>query len=80
MPIRTLSPVLASQTSVGCDTAAWLSSGAVATATPFNHQESVMPIRTLSPVLASQTSVGCDTAAWLSSGAVATATPFNQQE
>lgn len=39
MPIRNLSPVLASQTSVGCDTAAWLSSGAVATATPFNLQE-----------------------------------------
>ncbi len=39
MPIRTLSPVLASQTSVGCDTAARLSSGAVATATPFNQQE-----------------------------------------
>ncbi len=39
MPIRILSPVLASQTSVGCDTAAWLSSGAIATATPFNQQE-----------------------------------------
>lgn len=39
MPIRTLSPVLASQTSVGCDTAAWLAFGAVATAIPFNQQE-----------------------------------------
>ncbi len=39
MPIRNLSPVLASQTSVGCDTAARLPSGAVATATPFNQQE-----------------------------------------
>lgn len=39
MSIRTLSPVLASQMSVGCGTAAWLSSGAIATATPFNQQE-----------------------------------------
>ncbi|MCS3766014.1 hypothetical protein HNP12_000053 [Aeromonas hydrophila] len=39
MPIRTLSPVLASQTSMGCDTAAWLSSGAIATATLFYQQE-----------------------------------------
>ncbi len=39
MPIRTLSPVLASQTSVGCDTVAWFSFGAGATATPFNQQE-----------------------------------------
>nr|QWL72734.1 hypothetical protein HQ396_00885 [Aeromonas hydrophila] len=39
MPIRTLSPVLASQTSVGCDAAAWLPSGVVATVTPFNQQE-----------------------------------------
>lgn len=39
MLIRTLSPVLASQTSVGCDAVAWLSSGVVATATPFNQQE-----------------------------------------
>ncbi len=39
MPIRNLSPALASQTSVGSDTAAWLSSGAIATATPFNQQE-----------------------------------------
>ncbi len=39
MPIRSLSHVLASQTSVGCDRAAWLSSGAIATATPFNQQE-----------------------------------------
>ncbi len=39
MPIRNLSPVLASQTSVGCDTAAWLSFGAIATATPFKQQE-----------------------------------------
>ncbi|AZU47280.1 hypothetical protein C3B79_1502 [Aeromonas hydrophila] len=39
MPIRNLSPVLASQTRVGCDAVVWLSSGAVATATPFNQQE-----------------------------------------
>ena len=39
MPIRTLSPVLASQTSVGCDAVAWLPSGVVATVTPFNQQE-----------------------------------------
>ncbi len=39
MPIRTLSPVLASQTSVGCDAAARLPSGVMATATPFNQQE-----------------------------------------
>lgn len=39
MPIRTLSPVLASQTNAGCDTAAWLPVGAVATAIPFNQQE-----------------------------------------
>ncbi|CAJ1833945.1 hypothetical protein CKOHBEJN_00918 [Aeromonas hydrophila] len=39
MPIRNLSPVLASQTSVGCDAAARFSSGAIATATPFNQQE-----------------------------------------
>ncbi|WP_279452328.1 hypothetical protein [Aeromonas dhakensis] len=39
MPIRTLSPVLASQTSAGGDTAAWLPVGAVATAIPFNQQE-----------------------------------------
>ncbi len=39
MPIRNLSPVLANQRSVGCDTAAWFSSGAIATATPFNQQE-----------------------------------------
>lgn len=39
MPIRTLSPALASQMSVGCDAVAWFSSGAVATVTPFNHQE-----------------------------------------
>lgn len=39
MPIRNLSPVLANQASVGCDTAAWLSSGVVATTTPFNQQE-----------------------------------------
>ncbi len=39
MPIRTLSPVLVSQTNVGCDAAAWLPSGVVATVTPFNHQE-----------------------------------------
>ncbi len=39
MPIRTLSPVLASQTSVGCDAATWLAFGAVATVTPFNQQE-----------------------------------------
>lgn len=39
MPIRSLSHVLASQTSVGSDTVAWLSSGAIATATPFNQQE-----------------------------------------
>jgi|AACY02.2.fsa_nt_gi hypothetical protein len=39
MPIRTLSPALVSQTSVGCDAAAWLSSGAVATAIPFKQQE-----------------------------------------
>ena len=38
MPIRNLSPVLASQTSVGSDTAAWLIR-AIATATPFNQQE-----------------------------------------
>ncbi|MGL6525674.1 hypothetical protein ACSZNV_12130 [Aeromonas hydrophila] len=39
MPIRTLSPALVSQTSVGCDTAARFPFGAVATATPFNQQE-----------------------------------------
>lgn len=39
MPIRTLSPVLASQTSAGGDTAAWRPVGAVATAIPFNQQE-----------------------------------------
>ncbi|CAJ1796939.1 hypothetical protein HLBENOHH_00943 [Aeromonas dhakensis] len=39
MPIRTLSPVLASQTSAGCDAAAWRPVGAVATAIPFNQQE-----------------------------------------
>lgn len=39
MPIRNLSPVLASQTSVGCDMAVWLPSGEVATAIPFNQQE-----------------------------------------
>ncbi len=39
MPIRTLSPVLASQTSVGCDAAARLPFEAVATVIPFNQQE-----------------------------------------
>jgi hypothetical protein len=39
MSNRTLSPVLASQMSVGCDAVAWFSSGAVATVTPFNQQE-----------------------------------------
>lgn len=39
MPIRTLSPALVSQTSVGCDAAARFPFGVVATATPFNQQE-----------------------------------------
>ncbi len=39
MPIRTLSPVLACQTSVGCDAAVRFPFGAVATVTPFNQQE-----------------------------------------
>ncbi len=39
MPIRSLSPVLASQTSAGCDAGAWLPAGVVATAIPFNQQE-----------------------------------------
>ena len=39
MPIRSLSHVLASQTSAGCDTAVWLPVGAVATAIQFNQQE-----------------------------------------
>lgn len=39
MSIRSLSPVLASQTSAGCDAAAWRPVGTVATAIPFNQQE-----------------------------------------
>ncbi|AZU47279.1 hypothetical protein C3B79_1501 [Aeromonas hydrophila] len=39
MPIRTLSPALVSQTSVGCDAVARFPFGAVATATPFKQQE-----------------------------------------